>query len=64
MLASYEEARQALGGISGSTLRRLIRAGDLPAVRIGRRVMVHRDALEAFVRSRQAPVGDPATRQG
>ena len=65
MLASYEETREALGGISESTLRRLIRAGDLPAVKIGRRVMIARDALNAFVQERQKPA-DPAPleRQG
>lgn len=54
MLLSREDARRVLGNISDSTLRRLIRGGALTTVRIGRRVLVRKDALEAFARAREA----------
>lgn len=36
-------------GLSVTTIRRLIAAGTLPAVRIGSRVIVRYDALDALV---------------
>jgi excisionase family DNA binding protein len=36
-----------------STIRRAIREGRLPAVRIGRRVLIRRDALEGFVKDEE-----------
>jgi len=38
-------------GLGVSTLRTLIRAGSFPVVRLGRRVLVRREALERYVRS-------------
>ena len=38
-------------GIGQSTLRRWIREGSLPAVRLGRRVLLRPEAVERFVRA-------------
>jgi excisionase family DNA binding protein len=38
-----------------STIRRWIREGRLPTVRIGRRILIRREALERFVRSASGP---------
>jgi excisionase family DNA binding protein len=40
--------------ISLATLERLIRRGELPVVRVGRRVLIRRRSLEAFLRQREA----------
>jgi excisionase family DNA binding protein len=39
--------------ISLPTLERLIRRGELPIVKIGRRVLIRRRTLEAFLRQRE-----------
>jgi excisionase family DNA binding protein len=43
--------------VSRATVRRLIRRGQLPIVKVGRRTLVTRPALEAFVREREVRVG-------
>jgi excisionase family DNA binding protein len=40
--------------ISLATLERLIRRGELPVVKVGRRVLIRRRTLEAFLRQREA----------
>jgi excisionase family DNA binding protein len=40
--------------ISLPTLERLIRRGELPVVKIGRRVLIRRRTLEAFLRQHEA----------
>jgi excisionase family DNA binding protein len=45
------QAAQALQ-VHPMTIRNLVKRGELPAVRIGDRVMIARDALRAFVGSR------------
>lgn len=51
-------------GVSESTVRRLIREGALPCVRVGRRVLVHRDVVARLAESgacrRSGPSGDVA----
>jgi excisionase family DNA binding protein len=42
--------------ISLATLERLIRRGELPVVKVGRRVLIRRRTLEAFLRQREAVV--------
>jgi excisionase family DNA binding protein len=49
-LIAVTEARQQLGGISRSTFYALVKAGDLPLVKIGSRSFVQAEALDAFVR--------------
>jgi excisionase family DNA binding protein len=50
LLLSASEAAQALG--LGRTLtNELIRSGQLPSVRVGRRRLIRRDALLAFIDS-------------
>lgn len=39
-LWSIDEAARQLGGISPSTVRRLIKSGELPSVKIGARVLL------------------------
>jgi len=40
-----------------STLRRLIRAGDLEAVRVGRRILIPPAAVRRLLRAGRAPRG-------
>src|SRR5262245_50561731 len=51
------EAAAAALGISPSAVRRLEAAGELPAVRIGRRVLYRRDRLERFGAERERLAG-------
>ncbi|WP_162559968.1 helix-turn-helix domain-containing protein [Methylotetracoccus oryzae] len=51
LLCSLDDAARLLGGISVRTVRRLIEAGELPVVRIGRRLTVPVDGLRAWVAS-------------
>jgi excisionase family DNA binding protein len=44
---------QAQLRVSRATVRRLITRGQLPIVKVGRRTLVTRQALEAFVRQQQ-----------
>ncbi len=50
-LVSLEAARQALGGISRQTLWRLVRAGQLESVTIGRRRFVPAESIQALIES-------------
>jgi len=50
-------AAAAALGISQTTVRRLEAAGELPAVRINRRVLFRRDTLERFGVERERPAG-------
>ena len=51
-LLSVEAVASALG-ISRVGVARLIRRGELPVVRIGRRVLVQHEDLDAFVAARR-----------
>ena len=53
---STKDAAACLG-ISPSALRSLESAGELPAVRIGRRVLYRRDTLERFGAERERLCG-------
>jgi excisionase family DNA binding protein len=44
---------QAQLRVSRATVRRLITRGQLPIVKVGRRTLVTRQALDAFVRQQQ-----------
>lgn len=55
LLLSVSRCAEQLG-VSHSTIRRLMKRGVLPVVRIGHRVMVHVDSIDALLR--QAPVPD------
>ncbi len=48
LLVSANEAKRLLS-VSNTTFYRLVNAGDLVAVKIGRRTYVPRESLEAFV---------------
>jgi excisionase family DNA binding protein len=52
------KAAAAALGISPTAVRRLEAAGELPAVRIGRRVLFRRDTLERFATERERPAGE------
>jgi excisionase family DNA binding protein len=47
------EAAAILLGIGRTTLYELIRRGDIPVVKIGRRTLVHRADLERFAHARR-----------
>lgn len=49
MLVDVRSAAKELGGIGESTLRRMIGRGLVPVVRIGRRVLIEREALSQIV---------------
>jgi excisionase family DNA binding protein len=51
------KAAAAALGISPTAVRRLEAAGELPAVRIGRRVLFRRDTLERFGAEREHAAG-------
>lgn len=53
---SVEEAAEALG-ISRALAYELVRRGDLPHLRLGRRVVVPRKALERFIDGATVPRG-------
>ncbi len=48
---SYEQA-SAYSSLSRWTLYRAIEAGELPAVRVGRRTLIERAALDQFLEAR------------
>ena len=49
-LLTKAEARELLGGISASTLDRLIREGDIKTVHVGRRVFIPASEIDKFIR--------------
>jgi excisionase family DNA binding protein len=49
LLLDISDAAQTLGGISKVTVRRLIATGQLPIVRLGRRVLIEETALVDLV---------------
>ncbi len=53
MLLNLQMAAKELGGISVPTLRRRIQAGEIRIVRVGRRVLIPRDALKEFITASQ-----------
>lgn len=54
MLLDVQAATQELR-IGQSTLRRWIREGRLPVVRLGRRVLIRPEALEELIRRNELP---------
>ncbi len=50
-LVSIEDTQQELGGISRTTLYRLIEEGHLIRARIGRRAFITGDSIAAFIAS-------------
>jgi excisionase family DNA binding protein len=49
LLVDIPGAAEELGGISLTTVRRLIAAGELPTIRLGRRVLIEEAALVDWV---------------
>ncbi|PWB41403.1 MAG: hypothetical protein C3F19_06400 [Rhodocyclales bacterium] len=49
LLWPLPEAARQLGGLSVRTVRRLIERGEIPMVRVGRRVTVPAEAVRAWV---------------
>ncbi|RIH90871.1 DNA binding domain, excisionase family [Calidithermus terrae] len=47
----------ALLGIHRNTVRKLIQRGDIPAMRLGHRILVPRAKLEALLDAKQNPAG-------
>jgi excisionase family DNA binding protein len=50
MALSYDETAEALG-LSRSTVKQLVSSGRLPAVRVGRRVLIPAAEIERFLQS-------------
>ena len=48
ILLSIEDTMHVLG-LGRTTVHALVKSGELPAVKIGRRVMIRRADIEAFV---------------
>ena len=42
-------------GISKSTAYRMIKSGLLPHARIGRKIIIHKSALDQFIRNKTLP---------
>jgi excisionase family DNA binding protein len=57
LLVDIPGAAAQLGGISSTTVRRLISAGELPTIRLGRRVLIEEAALVDWVRRTKARRG-------
>lgn len=55
LLLDLTEAARRLGGISTRTVRRLIECGELPSVRVGRRITIPIAALRTWV-AKQCPL--------
>lgn len=49
-------------GLSESGIRRLVRGGALPAVRIGRRILFRPSSIERFIEARESGGDIPAKR--
>jgi hypothetical protein len=49
ILVPLEEAREALGGLSESSVRKLLAQGDLESIKVGRRRMVTIRSLDTLV---------------
>lgn len=49
LLLSLDDAAKQLGGVSAPTVRRMIEAGELPAVRVRGRLTVPMASLHAWV---------------
>lgn len=61
LLWTIDETSRRLGGVSPRTVRRMIDRGELPAVRIGRRVMIPVEDVRDWL-ARQKDGGGPAKR--
>ena len=53
----FPAAQAYLGGIGRTTLHEYVQAGDIPAIRIGRRVLFDTRDLDRFLRSRKTKGG-------
>lgn len=49
LLLTVDQARHALGGMARSTIFELIRQGELPSLKIGRRRYIRPEDLAAFI---------------
>jgi hypothetical protein len=49
LLVDYPAARELLGGVSASTLARIVRRGEIPIVKVGDRAFVDRVDLAEFI---------------
>jgi len=52
-LMQVKEARQQLGGISPTTFHALVKEGEPPLVKIGRRSFVQAEELDDFLRRKR-----------
>ncbi len=59
MLLNISAAMRELGGIGQSTLRKWIREGKVPVVRLGRRVFIRAEVVEDLIQSGIRSGGPP-----
>ncbi|TAM46300.1 MAG: DNA-binding protein [Gammaproteobacteria bacterium] len=59
LLWSLSEAARQLGDVSTRTVRRLLVRGDLPSVRVGRRLCVPSLAVREWVTKQSGPAHNP-----
>lgn len=69
LLWDIEETARQLGGVSTRTVRRLIMRGELPAVRVGRRVSVPAAGVHTYIERNMQPAhntprAEPGVREG
>ena len=61
---TYQQAGQRLGGFSASTVRRLVKAGHLLAVKVGKSPRIPQSELERYVSELIAHAGAAVDGQG
>jgi excisionase family DNA binding protein len=49
LLLDIPMAAETLGGVSATTIRRLIASGELPVIRVGRRIMIEEKAIVEWI---------------
>lgn len=60
-ILSVEEAA-AISGLGVNTIRKLVKTGELPARRVGRRILIRRTDLDAFLTPNASDLPKPANR--
>ncbi len=63
LLVDIPMAAETLGGISTTTVRRLIAAGQLPVVRVGRRIMIEEKAIVRWIEHLKGHEPAPQTQE-
>ena len=59
LLWNLDEAARQLGGISPRTVRRLLARGELPAVRIGTRLLIPAESVQDWINRQTVTYAEP-----